>query len=410
MNRGRSVTFVLALVAIALLASAAAAGSTRLDASSEDGILVFASQDGAFKWWVDTRIYLDTAFYFEDKNPLGDGVQLRRGRMAWKTILWRDWYAEFDLDFAGEAVEVKDAYIRYDNLFSRSGYVRVGNFRVPFGLEENTTSRYIMFQERSQGTDPFMPGRRMGLEVAQWGNRYRLAAGVFGPDIVDFETTDEDINLNFACRATVTPVYDEQSVLHVGGAMAYRQPTWAALDGSGGEVRFRTRNESHVTDYKYLNTGYIANVDDFTQLGGELAYRSGRFMVQGEYVSTAVKRIGGLDDLSFGGGYAFASFFLTDDTHPYDPTSGEFGKVVPRGDRGALEVLVRYSDADLSDGDVLGGTSKAWTAGLTWYANPNVKVYANYTTIDNDEDATDNGGLVGNDDYSVFQMRFMAAF
>ena len=206
------------------------------------------------------------------------------------------------------------------------------------------------------------------------------------------------------------PVYDEQSVLHVGGAIAYRQPTYAALDGSGGEVRFRTRNETKVTDYKNLNTGYIANVDDFTQLGGELAYRSGRFMAQGEYVSTAVKRIGGLEDLSFGGGYAFAAFFLTDDTHPYDPTSGEFGKVIPRSERGALEVLVRYSDADLSDRDVLGGTSKAWTAGLTWYANPNIKVYSSYTMIDNDEDANDDGGLVGNDDYGIFQMRFLAAF
>lgn len=402
---------LVATTAVMLLSSAGAvAAPAQLEASSEEGILVFTSADGEFKWWVDTRVYLDTAFYVEDKNPLGDSVQLRRGRMAWKVILWRDWYVEFDLDFAEEAVEVKDAYIRFDNVFGRNGHVRVGNYRAPFGLEENTTSRYVMFQERSQGTDAFMLGRRMGIEVAKWSDKYRIAAGIFGPDVVDFESTDEDMNLNAACRVTTIPINEDGRVLHIGGAVAYRQPTWASLDGSGGEVRFRTRNETHVTDYKYLNTGHIAGVDDFKQLGGELAFKANRFMAQGEYVTTTMTRVGGLGNLSFGGGYMFASYFLTDDTHPYDHTSGEFGRVLPSGERGALEFLVRYSIADLSDKDVLGGESTAWTAGLTWYANPNIKVYSSYTMIDNDLDATDGGSLVGDDDYGVFQMRFMATF
>jgi phosphate-selective porin OprO/OprP len=404
----------LALLAIAMIllfsSLSATAETTQLKPTSEDGILVFASDDGEFKWWVDTRIYLDTAFYVEDKNSLGDGVQLRRGRMAWKGIVWSDWYVEFDLDFAEEATEVKDAYIRFDNISDGNGYVRIGNFRAPFGLEENTTSRYIMFQERSLGTDAFMFGRRMGLEVAKWTDKFRIAAGIFGPDVEDFETTDEDVHFNFASRLSAAPINEDGRVLHVGGSFAWRQPTYDSLDGTGGEVRFRTREESHVTDYKYLNTGYIKNVDNFQQFGGELAFTNDRLMVQTEFVSTAMTRIGDFEDLSFSGAYAFASFFLTDDTHPYDHTSGEFGKVLPNGEKGALEFLVRYSVADMNDKDILGGKATSVTAGLTWYANPNIKVYSSYTAIDNDMNATAGGSLVGDDDYGVFQMRFMAAF
>ena len=402
---------LMAIIAIlAFSVSSAVADTVDLEASSEDGILMFESDDGEFKWWVDSRIYLDTAFYIEDKNSLGDGVQLRRARMAWKTILWRDWYAEIDLDFAEEAVEVKDVYFRFDNIFDRQGYVRFGNFRAPFGLEENTTSRYITFMERSQGTDPQAIGRRMGLEVARWSDDFRVALCVCGPDVVDYETTDEDMNLNFVGRISTAPINDGGRVLHLGAAGAWRQPTYAALDGEGGEVRFRTRNETHVTDYKNLNTDYIQNVDDFTQFGGELAFVSNRLMLQSEYMATSVKRTGGLEDLAFSGGYAFASFFLTDDTHPYDHTSGEFHRVVPNSRNGAWELALRYSVSDLSDKDVLGGESTAWTAGLTWYANPNIKILTNYTLVDNDLNADDGGSLVGDDDYSIFQMRLVGAF
>jgi len=166
MNRVQISRLALAVVAaVMLLSSAALADPVELEATSEDGILVFASDDGQFKWWIDTRIYLDTAFYMDDDAEfymeiddedvavhMASGMQVRRARMAWKAILWSDWYAEVDVDFAEEATELKDAYVRYDNLFDRQGYVRVGNFRTPFGLEENTSSRYLLFMERSWPT------------------------------------------------------------------------------------------------------------------------------------------------------------------------------------------------------------------------------------------------------------------
>jgi phosphate-selective porin OprO/OprP len=422
-----SLTLILVAAAIVLTSVSALAGSVDLEPTSNDGILVFESADGMFKWWVDSRVYLDTAIYLDDEADsmnMGNGMQVRRARMAWKAILWNDWYAEVDVDFAEEATALKDAYVRYDNLFDRQGYVRVGNFRTPFGLEENTSSRYLLFMERSQGTDPFVPGRRMGAEVAYWGDMYRIALGAFGPDVEDFETnTDEqmedgysDMNLNFAGRVTVAPILDAHTTLHVGGAYAMLKPTFTDMDDVG-EVRFRARNETHVSNYKFVSTGKMKDAENYSVFGGELAFAMDRLLVQGEYMGATVTMCEDFegDDPSFSGMYGFASYFLTDDTHPYDVTSGEFTGVKPSGKLGAVELAARYSLLNLTDedADILGGESTALTIGANWYPNANIKLMANYTMVDNDENADADGDYeVGDEgfDYGILQLRVQAAF
>jgi phosphate-selective porin OprO/OprP len=418
---------VLVGAALALSSVSAVAGSVKLEPRSQDGILVFESEDGMFKWWIDTRVYLDAAFYMDDEADsahMGNGVQIRRARMAWKAILWEDWYAEVDVDFAEESTALKDAYIRYGNLFDGNGYVRVGNFRTPFGLEENTSSRYLLFMERSQGTDPFVPGRRIGAEVAYSGEMFRIAGGAFGPDVEDFETNTEeqmedgyeDMNWSFAGRATVAPINDERMVLHVGGAGAMMKPTFTDMDDVG-EVRFRARNETHVSNFKFASTGKMKDAESYMLYGGELGFVMDRLMVQGEYMGATVTMCDDYEeeDPSFSGMYGFVSYFLTDDSHPYDVTSGEFTGVKPTGKMGAVELAARYSMLNLTDedADILGGESTALTFGINWYPNANIKVMANYVIVDNDENCDADGDFdFGEEglDYGIFQMRVQAAF
>ena len=428
---------ILVVAAMLLPTVAAVAGSVSLEPTANDGILVFESKDGAFKWWVDSRIYLDTAFYMDDDAEftmdiggedveihLASGMQVRRARMAWKAILWDDWYAEVDVDFSEEATALKDAYIRYGNLFDGSGYVRVGNFRTPFGLEENTSSRYLLFMERSQGTDPFVPGRRMGAEVAYASDMFRIAGGAFGPDVEDFETnTDDqledgqgDMNWSFAARATAAPLMDGQKVLHVGGSYAMMTPTFTDEDGVG-TVRFRTRNETHVSNLKFVSTGKMKDAESYALFGGELAFAMDRLLVQGEYMGATVTMCedADMEDPSFTGMYGFASYFLTNDAHPYSVSLGEFTGVKPTGKGGAWELAARYSMLNLTDEDaeILGGESTAMTFGVNWYPNPNLKFMVNYSMVDNDENCdADEDFLVDEDgiDYGIFQMRVQAAF
>ncbi len=74
-----------------------------LGAEMRNGKLVFESENGDFRWWFDSRIQFDGAMYFENKNAMSNGVHLRRATFALKALLWKDWQAEVDIDFA-EAV------------------------------------------------------------------------------------------------------------------------------------------------------------------------------------------------------------------------------------------------------------------------------------------------------------------
>ena len=390
---------------LALLAGLAGAETTPLQAESKNGVLVFSSEDGQFKWWLDARLNLDGAFFIEDKNSLGDGVQLRRARLAIKTQLWGDWYAESDVNFAEEIVAMKDVFLRYDNLFHRTGYVRVGNFKEPFGLEEVTSSRNLLFLERSQGLDAFVPNRKMGLEVAHFAPGYRIAAGAFGPDVTVYETETKDMTWNFTGRATWNGLRTDKSVLHLGAAGSWRQPDFAS-----GALRFKTRNEYHVNNYKYVDTDNISGVQRYGLADGELAYVNRRLRLQGECIGVSVRREAPYQDLTFSGGYVLASFFLTGDNHPYDWQDAEFGKVLPKGKYGAWELVTRYSTVDMTSHDVLGGVSSATTVGLNWYANVNVHVLADFVMVNNDKNANARGALVGNDDFKCFEFRFMTAF
>lgn len=396
---------LLIALSTGLAVGGAAAATVPLHSECADGVVAWKSEDGRFKWWLDGRFNLDGAFFVEDRNPLGDGVQVRRARLAVKTILYRDWYGEMDVDFAEEAVAVKDVYIRYDNVFGYRGHIRAGNFREPFGLEENTSSRNLQFQERSQGTDGFVPGRHMGLEIAHYRPHWRLAGGAFGPDLTQFETEQTDMTWNFTGRATANALRTDHSVLHVGLAGSRRQPQFAS-----GDLRFRTRNEYHVNNYKYVDTGNMRDVDGYDQVGGEFAWVSRRLRVQAEYIGTSVDRRNGLESLNFRGGYVCASYFLTNDTYPYVWEDAEFGRLVPRSTHGALELLGRFSTVDMTDRDVQGGESTALTFEVKWYANANVRIFNSYTIVDNDEKANARDALVGNDDFQYYQFRLEFGF
>jgi len=136
-----------------------------LNPESRDGILMFSSTDKRFKYWFDNRVYFDGAMYFGDNtyqgedNAIGNGVNIRRMRFAIKAILWGHWGGEIDFDFGNNAVDIKDAYIRY---IGKNWQLKAGNFREPFSMETMTTSRYITLMERPYATEQ-APSRHLGI-------------------------------------------------------------------------------------------------------------------------------------------------------------------------------------------------------------------------------------------------------
>ena len=51
-------------------------------------------------------LQIDGAMYFENKNQMSNGTLLRRLTFALKRFLWKDWQAEFDVDFGEECLSI----------------------------------------------------------------------------------------------------------------------------------------------------------------------------------------------------------------------------------------------------------------------------------------------------------------
>lgn len=378
-----------------------------------DGILIFESPDQQFKWWLDGRVMLDAAAYFNSDNVLANGAELRRGRFAMNFNLWKTWAAQFDVDFADSAVAVKDAWIGYSGV--KNSLIRAGHFRAPFGLETLTSSRYITFMERAL-TDNFSPDRRLGVAWSYWQNRWHAEAGFFGPALEDsVDTIGQDQTHSVTARVSGRPFLTAKNFLHLGAAMSMMQPKAAANAAltDANRWRVRARPESHVNRGRFIDTGQVTQVDHASLYGLEAAAVFGPLSLQSEYNRETLRRtVDTLPEPTYEGWYAFASWFPTGDRRPYDNVSGEFVRVVPKHARGALELVARYSTMDLNDFDanVRGGKEEIVTVGANWYANANIRLMLNVLNVTNDQYATGDRKYITGDKFNVVQMRLQLNF
>ncbi len=374
--------------------------ATPITGTTNEGLLLFQSSDGNFKFELDGRLQLGAALYMGSDNPMGNGTEVRRARLALKPT-WGDWSAQFDLDFSGNAVEVKDFWVGYSGF--KNFLITVGNHKGQWSMEEVTSSRYITFMERAQ-LNAFAPDRRIGLSVANWHKNWRAFAGVFGQMSTDEDETGENEALNYNFRLTAVPVLTDNAFVHVGGAFGHSQPT----AGSGDTVKFSSRCESHITMNKYLSTGKIKNVDSWDQYGLEFAAAKGPFLLQGEYAWVDVNRNSDKPTAKFNAYYAFVSWLVTGEKRPYSSEEGEAaGRIIPKNKKsGAFELAARVSSLNLNDKDssgIMGGKGQNVTLAANWYPYANLKFSVNYILVNNDEYATGAKAFSGNDDFNVLQ-------
>jgi len=147
---------------------------------------------------------------------------------------------------------------------------------------------------------------------------------------------------------------------------------------SDGQLRFRARPESHIAPY-VIDTATLST-DRASTLALEAAWVDGPLSLQGELLQTAVQPNGG-GWLHFGGGYLQLTWIATGESRPYDRETGTFGRLRPQRDFGfganegwgALELALRASYTDLSDGGVQGGRLSMLMSGLSWYLSPQLK-------------------------------------
>ena len=366
-----------------------------------------SSKDGKFKMKVRGRIMVDYDGIDQDFPITGEedvsAVELRRARIGVEGTVWYDWKYKAEVDFAGDASEIKDMYIAYANWAPwEKAEIIFGNFKVANSLEEMTSSRFITFLERSAYIDAFELDRQIGAGVWAGDEHWSFQIGYYGTTSGDQETWFVD-NTAAAVRGTVAPINNDTTVVHLGASYRHRNSGTPRDFGDPDALfRYRARPDLHLAS-RFINTDHIAEEDDMFNLEGAVVWKS--FSVQGEYSELEADPAIGIMapvDPTYTGWYVEASVFLTGEMRNYEADEGAFGRTKVKnpvfggsGGWGAWQLAGRYDSLDLSSGAALipvceqCGTQEAWTIGLNWLLTDYTALKFNYV---NAEIGGGNGG------------------
>lgn len=324
-----------------------------------------ATVAGAVEFTPNGRLHLDYAKHDSDLAQFDDRFLVRRAQLGLDARFSRGWSAKFAYNFANGG-SLKDVYLRYDGW--RPAELTIGQFKVPFGLEQLTSTNDISFIERSLPSSALALSRRKGIGLENHGKKHSLAAMVFGSSVGGNEGNGA------AARFTYTPIKHGDTLLHLGLSATTERPA--------GSVSFDTRPESLPTDVRLLRTGTIGGVGRVSQLGVEAAWVKGPVSMQAERMRSHLSRSDGLPDTDFHGWYVAGSWLLTGESRGY--RDGAFKGVTPANERGAWEFTARLSHLGLDDGTVQGGTGNNLTFGVNWYFREHLRIMANYIKVSSD--------------------------
>lgn len=300
----------------------------------------------------------------------------------WEKVF--EFKVEVDVDELGD---IKDNWIR----FLRGPilpHFTFGHMKEPFSLDMLTGGNFTTLMEFSLPTRTFGPFRNIGTAASgTWkGERLTWAAGFFvntGSFNEIGSATDkisEANGYNLTARLTGLPIFDEkkEKLLHLGLSYSHR---FRDPDAEDPDIQLRTRPESRLTDDRLVDTGRF-NGDDGDVLALEAAFRQGPFSLQGEYFHL-FQDFG--ETLEFRGWYLLGSWVVTGERRIYKAPAGVFTGLRPKksfnpgkGGWGALELALRYSFVDLSDGVIRGGEERNFSAGINWYLARRHRVMVNY--------------------------------
>jgi len=372
--------------------------ASNVEIKVDKGGIKVASSDGEFDMKLGGRVQVDSAWYDEEGTEMGNGTEIRRARLYIQGKMYNDWGYKLQYDFTGSGRGgIKDAFLTYNGFDNIQ--LKAGNFKDPFMLQEQTSSKYTVFTERSL-MNAFDSGRHIGAMVSTKQKHWTAAAGFFG-EAVNISAIGKDEGWGTAGRVTYAPINEKNRVIHLGAAADYRSI------GNSNTLRFKQQPETHVAGVNIVDTEIITGVNDYIQLGAEFAVVEGSFSTQAEYIWTTVNR-DSEDDLDFHGWYVQAAYFLTGESRKYK--KGAFGSITPksvvgRNGFGAWQLAARYSLIDLNDNDIDGGEAENVTIGLNWIPTPTLRFSGNYVRTLNID-----GGLYDGDEPSLFQVRGQWAF
>jgi phosphate-selective porin OprO/OprP len=273
--------------------------------------------------------------------------------------------------------------------YFRDFQVKVGKFKIPFGLDQLTSPVNLDFVHRSRIGDTLAPGRDIGI-VAH-GRFFRRGlnydAGFFRHDGENARHDEiPGAGRTFAGRVTGTPlrllkIPEVIEIVELGIAF-----TTGTVPEGPNSVRGRTASRETFFPSIFVNGSRL-------RLGVDMNWSPGPFSIKGEFMHLQDERLNqgllgqDLPDLISRGWYVSGTWAITGE-RKIDGI--EPRKNFLRGGIGAVELAGRYEQLRFGSSEhpgpplrnprapnILGNSDRVWTVGANWYLNRWGKIQAN---------------------------------
>ncbi len=313
-------------------------------------------------------IGLDDYGAFHDKEGTESNTHfiLRKAKLGFDYEFNNAWRAELGLDYSierdNQSLDVGDANIDYRGF--DFGNIQIGRMLEPFGFERLDGFSSLMTNERSLATSVFAPGRSSyGLRLNNKKKSYTWAIGIFQ------EASDPASPRSITGRVTAAPVREPQGALHLGLAASYRDFQ---------DQEFQIKDEAEVFSADNVIRSARFDAKDVQLIGAELAgvYHSLTFSSE-----AMTQQITQTNDRRwhYSGFYTQLAYFLTGEQREY--SKGEFKRVKPLRDIGAVELVSRFSAVDLQDNGI-GAKAQILMLGVNYYWKKRFLIRLNYLIPD----------------------------
>ena len=329
--------------------SDATAATDQTDPAPAGGVKI-VHEDGA------TTLTLDNAeitfsnrlqFRFTDEIPsskvrlpgtTSDGqskpsFRIRRAKTSFEGWFWKkELTFEVQLSWAGPEAgastqtPLEDARLTWDASKKGSFKVTIGQFKVPLGRQEMTSSGRLQLADRSLLSGEFSRGRDVGIQVhgRVSNNKVEYFAGVFNGNSAS-RTSNDNTKLQYNARLSFEPL----------GKVAYSETAFEGWDKPllALAAQFESNDLSGATNLTDLNT---------TILGADLVYKYKGFSVFAEYFNRKRKpeAVSGASSATSGAASQSSGSF---NSNGYNIQAGYFLK------KDRIEIAARFAGYDPSD-------------------------------------------------------------
>lgn len=383
-------------------AAATAVPTQPLAVAGEKGFAL-QTRDQSYSIRLRGLIHADARDFLDDEGlpPNTDTFALTRVRPILEGTLAGFVDYRFTPDFGNGRTVIQDAYV--DARFDPRARLRAGKFKTPFGIERLQSASDIRFVTRALPNN-LVPNRDIGVQlhgdVFGGALGYQLAYfnGVNdGRSSEDFGDVDNNGDKDFAARVFGQPFYNSDNYWLRGLGVGLAG-TWSDARGDVANTLLPVyRTPGQLTFFNY-RTGATATYGDGNRVrwSPQLTWYGGPFGVLSEYVrvdqdvsrqTTAGPRSASLQHDAW---QLALNYVLTGEEASYKDIKPKAPFRLGAPGWGALEAVARVSELNVDNDTFTGGSSsfadpavaasdaRAWSVGLNWYLNRNLKYVLDY--------------------------------